>query len=78
MTPRTKKIAMYAGAAALVAVLLGVVIFGAQDVLAGLAALIAAVVGGWAAKKKDAEREADLEKVRYADEAVSDGRERLV
>lgn len=74
MTPKTRKTLLYAGGGALAVVIILVLVFGVQEALAGLAALVTLVFGGWFANRRDEKRQADLEIVHDAQDTVTEGR----
>ena len=77
MTPKTRKIILYATAIAVVGILILVFVFGVQDAMATFAALVTAAFGGWFANRRDKKRQDDLEEVHDAQDTVEAGRERL-
>lgn len=77
MTPKTRKIVLYTAGIAIAGLLILVLVFGVQESMASLLALVTAVFGGWFANRRDEKRQADLETVHDAQDAVTEGRERL-
>lgn len=78
MTERNRQILLYAGLAAGTVVILSVLVFGTSEIGAAIAAAVAAIFGGWSATRRDKKREADLDTIEDAHDAVVEGRADLV